>query len=675
MIARVYASRSTFALAPSAAWAAALAGVLSVALALAPSASAQRAAYGYELTPKRFQRGVFKPAAGKLELAPGGSGEPSFEQDALRCRADDAPWSTEAIEGRRLPQQFTLEAIVAVLQPKKNAAFVTASSDGGGGERGFILGIRDRRFSLTVAGESKNRLWYTNAEADFELGRWYHVVGVYDGESSTLYVNGERVARDDRVNGQVLYAEQHVLQVGGGAAGRDATDGGTGIDALLAEVSVYDRAFDERSVQKLFQGARIDRRAPVAGRSEDQQEAQPEGLPTLDALQPRIETAIDRGIQRLLERQNRDGSWSLEAVRYRNGMTALAAFTLLECGVRPDHPAILAAVDFLDLELPTMTYSAGCELLLRGSLGEGQRERVQAIVDLLLDWENDRTPGAWAYPDGRPDLSCTQFVCLGFQAAAAIGVDVGDDVWRRIAKRAVASYQPFEKRVRVPGERTDAPREIAGFVYTPEEDEVETGSMTTAGIGVLALAERFAPTAPASERREWEEAREKALGWLAWTFSVRSNPGRPRSLHYYLYGLERIGAWLELDEIGGRPWYLEGAFALVEDQQKDGDWGIDEADTCFALLFLARATADGPSTGRAYGGGIVAEPQRLERATSRSSATAPGHSTCTCSGWARRTPRRRRRCAACGGSSTTRSLRISKERAGLGPCATRIQPP
>ncbi len=80
----------------------------------------------------------------------------------------------------------------------------------------------------------------------------------------------------------------------------------------------------------------------------------------------------------------------------------------------------------------------------------------------------------------------------------------------------------------------------------------------------------------------------------------------PEFQYYYLYGLERAGVLAGTAWVGTRDWYLEGAEYLLKVQRADGSWeqaksklgggpfqGVEEGpqvDTCFALLFLKRAT-------------------------------------------------------------------------------------
>ncbi len=101
------------------------------------------------------------------------------------------------------------------------------------------------------------------------------------------------------------------------------------------------------------------------------------------------------------------------------------------------------------------------------------------------------------------------------------------------------------------------------------------------------------------------------VNWFANNFTVAGNPGptevngsHPSSWFlYYLYALERVGMLYDIRMIGGHDWYAEGATYLLGVQNGDGSWFKSNAqesewepgsnptyDTCFAILFLKRAT-------------------------------------------------------------------------------------
>jgi hypothetical protein len=101
-----------------------------------------------------------------------------------------------------------------------------------------------------------------------------------------------------------------------------------------------------------------------------------------------------------------------------------------------------------------------------------------------------------------------------------------------------------------------------------------------------------------------ENAIASGRTWLDEHYTPEDNYGGSKSWHYYaLYGVERVATLLDLDQIGNRDWYSEGARWLLKNQSDDGAFGCakpfgagnfhgaqEESDTCFAILFLRRAT-------------------------------------------------------------------------------------
>jgi len=308
----------------------------------------------------------------------------------------------------------------------------------------------------------------------------------------------------------------------------------------------------------------------------------------LSNMEVAINGAIDRGVDYLTDRQDLDGSWAGDRNHYKVGGTALNAYALVKSGTRPEHQALRRALAYIDANPPEKTYEAGCVLMLYGALDhETYRDRARDILEDLLDWQI----GDWGYPGGHAnpstghvDLSNTQYGALGLWAASEMGLEVPAVAWRRLAE-ATLRYQ----------------RADGGFGYTP--GAAPKGSMSAAGAAILALC---IPNLEGGIQREAEIGLDAALAWLDTNFKPGENTGAGRGwLLYYLYGVERVGAFADRDTFNSMNWYQEGARFLLKQQKPKGEWHGDGrvlANTSFALLFLNKASASVTGPGVARGG-------------------------------------------------------------------------
>lgn len=328
-----------------------------------------------------------------------------------------------------------------------------------------------------------------------------------------------------------------------------------------------------------------------------------------------VNAAIERGLDFLLRSQNRDGSFGVDLNErglvwhdLRDGATALTVYTLLKCGFAPDHPALQRAVAFLLESTPRHTYATGVLLHAFGALGDARHEkRMQELVATLLDL---RQSGGWDYPGlNRADLSNTQVAALGLRAAHSAGLDLPRSIWSDLVQ-ATLRYQekPFELAGAslLPKEK----RRLAGFGYEPGGKA--SAAMTTAGLSILGIVLEDPRRVDHRFDADVAEARQLALNWLEQHYAVAGNPEGEAAWHfYYLYGLERVGAFFGLTRIAGHDWYAEGAAQLLLEQHDDGGWRTDGrvrwppapmpiANSCFALLFLRKATLSRPADRREH---------------------------------------------------------------------------
>jgi len=137
----------------------------------------------------------------------------------------------------------------------------------------------------------------------------------------------------------------------------------------------------------------------------------------------------------------------------------------------------------------------------------------------------------------------------------------------------------------------ETPGKPQGWAYKGADEGKAYGSMTAGGVGALTIYDYML-------KKDWKKDAnvKNGLAWLAKNFSVTSNPGRGNAWElYYLYGLERAGVLYGTEKIGDHDWYFEGAKYLLSTQAADGSWTVSGGehptwDTCFAILFLKKAT-------------------------------------------------------------------------------------
>lgn len=335
------------------------------------------------------------------------------------------------------------------------------------------------------------------------------------------------------------------------------------------------------------------------------------------------------------------------------GETNLAVMALLAAGVPREDPAIAKAVEYILDHDGRDTYTQGLTLMAldmyaapsweRSALEKmsaverkqykfprmlGMRERARMeedLAQLLKSWGQ----GYWSYgmksgPDG--DISNTQFALLGLKAASRCGLDVPIAVYEKTLQVFLSTQSRLGPKAIYPlasGDRGKGEEyfiEYSAFArgwsywhgnYGASENEV-TGSRTNIGIACIALCRdeilrRGSPESLDALKTKNDAIQAALLDGLAWlnkNYSVEKNPGTEEFhkkapwpvngawFYYYLYAIERTGAFLHTRWIGRHDWYREGAEALLKKQRKDGAWlELNPlVDTAFALLFLRKAT-------------------------------------------------------------------------------------
>jgi hypothetical protein len=348
-----------------------------------------------------------------------------------------------------------------------------------------------------------------------------------------------------------------------------------------------------------------------------------------------VNAAIDRGIAHLRTLQKENGAFE-PLPNWDVGTTALCAYTLLSCGATADDPAVDKALTLICVATPTKTYEQAVSLMAverayappeasASRRAGAERRPARELPPFRRAWAertaaalegNCSSPGLWGYPYAgnslvRADSSNTQYAVLGMQAAAKLGIAVKEATWLGVIRhfsnvrdgdgpRGSVLLLRAGQAITETAAATPVAK-VAGFHYSTDETRT-WGSMTCAGVASLSIVKdelrrMKSPKFGAKQEDEVDEMVAGAWAWLDRHWGMDRHPEKPGHdwYFYWLYSLERAAVLDAVQRVGGRDWYFEGAAELLARQAKDGSWdedgGTHTTETCFALLFLKRATA------------------------------------------------------------------------------------
>ena len=290
----------------------------------------------------------------------------------------------------------------------------------------------------------------------------------------------------------------------------------------------------------------------------------------------------------------------------------LVLYTLSHGGLAPADPELADYLKHVVDREPDRVYNAALGAMALGKIDRaGYQWKLAQQAQFLLDnqcengqWaygspvEPVRVPGDWVawkgglygakYPPGIKPGAAKSGRRIGVMQRARVS-KVGDNSNAQYAALGLRACAEADL-ILDPRCLQDAMRwwesdqnPDGSWGYSRGEDDGGRGTMAAGGLGSLVIY-RWMLHKPFAE----DPRIKKGMEWLD------ANPQGSKWHIYYLYGLERIGMLYGTDRIGSHDWYDEGARWLIKNQASNGSWR-NAADTCFAMLFLRRATAPLPS--------------------------------------------------------------------------------
>ncbi|MBI5361094.1 MAG: terpene cyclase/mutase family protein [Planctomycetes bacterium] len=337
-------------------------------------------------------------------------------------------------------------------------------------------------------------------------------------------------------------------------------------------------------------------------------------------LQERVDKAIDKGLDYLKDK--------FKGKDFKGEDSELVLFTFLHAGLtKKDAIVKKAARDLMGKKLGR-TYNVALLAMALEALDPMEyQDKIAECAQFLVDSQCPN--GQWSYecPGWKTDAKSG----TRKKAAVASGGDKEEPAIGRVEIKAnpqqtlpdgdnsntqyalLGLRSAYNSNIMIPKETMEkaaqflSSRQMAdgGWCYsvTGASDDYSYGSMSTAGLGGLCISRFYLGI-----DLQKDGTIQKGSEWFAKNFKVDANPGADTAnsiklrvesnlgqgmvLYYYLYGLERVGVFLSTEKFGDHEWYNEGAeFLLGQQDKKEGKWGNGTLETCFAILFLKRATA------------------------------------------------------------------------------------
>ncbi|MGE0605481.1 MAG: hypothetical protein AB7O62_00030 [Pirellulales bacterium] len=298
--------------------------------------------------------------------------------------------------------------------------------------------------------------------------------------------------------------------------------------------------------------------------------------------QPDTKAGVAAAVGYLLNQQQPEGFWKIDAGSYTDGVSALCTLALLNGGVDVQDERMQRALRWLRGQEPSMTYSRVLQTLAYCRAGAAEdAERIRANVMWLADAQakDGEGQGGWSYgpaAGGRADGSCTRFAIWALDAARRAGVEVPEEVWRLNADYWLKSQLAD-----------------GGWAYTPSGTS-GTVTMTLSGISCLSAINDALADKPLQERTvpTIERAWKRHDAWCTDAQPIYLKANGFRLYTFQLLGQAARGS--SRDKIGDAAWRPWATRLLLADQQAEsGHWSDASfggtrpvVGSSLALLFL-----------------------------------------------------------------------------------------
>jgi len=315
-----------------------------------------------------------------------------------------------------------------------------------------------------------------------------------------------------------------------------------------------------------------------------------------EVSQQDIERAIGRIKSLLYEKQDSlTGGWEFRSLSggiqrdivQVGGETALVTLSLLISGESAQDPKLIPALRYLRKTELAGTYAVSMRAHVWSRLPAEYMPWLEMDASWLLDAATRDANNLFGYQAARKssfiDNSVVQYGILGLWEASKRGLKTPRRYWERWAEYFLRTQRPDGSWSA--SDNTD--KGVGGAGSGNIFDAQGIGTMTTAGLTTLLVAQQELFRNRKSPEPKITAAIQKAMDWLDRHFDIES--GDSGYNHYYLYGIEQVALASGVRYLNGLDWYRTGADQIIHDTRLLK--GIQEYDPLklgFAMMFLSR---------------------------------------------------------------------------------------
>ena len=161
--------------------------------------------------------------------------------------------SVDQIKDKLPIKSLTIESWVSIDTPKEWGGIIGAIQDNADYEKGWILGYNKKSFMFGLSSKGSDdgngKITYLDSDIKYKIGKWYHVVGTYDSQKMSLYINGKKVSSSNNQSGDILYDYNASLVIGGYLDSNESW----GLDGRLRKVSLLNKVLTDEEIKERYE--------------------------------------------------------------------------------------------------------------------------------------------------------------------------------------------------------------------------------------------------------------------------------------------------------------------------------------------------------------------------------------------------------------------------------------